>query len=229
MTPRPATGRVVSVNVVAELRPEPTNDSGVTAIDKRAVDGPVRVGRLALDGDHVEDVRNHGGADKAVYAYAVEDLARWADELGRDLPAGLFGENLTVEGLDLTGALVGERWRLGGDRDDAVVLEVRMPRIPCQTFARRMDEPHWVKRFGDRGDLGVYLSVVHEGTVRAGDPIEVVSRPSHDVAACDLFPITGVSSERLRAMLDEVDVAANVREVTAKAFAARSGAATTTG
>ena len=108
--------------------------------------------------------RHHGGDYQAVYAFAREELDWWAAQLGRELPDGMFGENLTTSGLDVDGALIGERWAVG----DEVVLEVCGPRIPCATFAARMGERGWVKRFTDVGRTGAYLSVVTGGTVRPG-------------------------------------------------------------
>ncbi|MBS2966776.1 MOSC domain-containing protein [Actinocrinis puniceicyclus] len=139
--------------------------------------GPKGVGGSGLAGDAVCDLRNHGGDDQAVYAYAREDLDWWERELGRELPAGMFGENLTTAGLDLTGALVGERWRVGG----RTLLQVTSPRIPCEVFAQKMDEAHWVKRFTEHGATGAYLRVVEPGPVRAGDPVTIEHRPGHQV------------------------------------------------
>ena len=185
--------QVTSVNVVHEVRPDAHNGTGRTAIDKRAVTGGVAVGAQGLAGDRQMDVEHHGGRDKAVYAYASEDVARWAAELGRDLTPGQFGENLTTSGLDVTGALVGERWRIGGP--DGVVVEVTQPRIPCATFKDWMGEARWVRRFTEHGAPGAYLRVVVEGAVTAGDEIEVVHRPGHGVSigACfvDLGPDVG--------------------------------------
>jgi MOSC domain-containing protein YiiM len=151
-----------------------------TAIDKRPVPGRVAVGPLGVAGDQQVSTRHHGGPDKAVYAYADEDVAHWAAELGRVLPAGSFGENLRTSGLDVTNALVGERWRVGGDA--GVVVEVTQPRIPCATFQAWLGEPRWVKRFTAHGAPGAYLRVVEEGTVAAGDGVEVVHRPTHGVS-----------------------------------------------
>lgn len=157
----------------------------VTGIDKRPVDGPLRLERLGVEGDSVLDTEHHGGPDKAVYVYAVEDLRWWAGMLGRDLPPGTFGENLTSEGLDVTGAVVGERWRVGGP--DGPLLEVRQPRIPCATFQRHLDERAWVRRFTEHGAPGAYCAVLEEGAVRAGDRVEIVHVPAHGVTLGEVF------------------------------------------
>jgi MOSC domain-containing protein YiiM len=137
--------KVLSVNV-GKPRPNPCKGLSATGIDKRPVDAPVAViapgpkgtGEVGLEGDRAYDVKHHGGLDQAVYAYAREDLDRWETELGRPLTNGIFGENLTTAGLDVNGALIGERWRIGLD----VVLEVSCPRIPCGTFQG------WLERDG---------------------------------------------------------------------------------
>uniref|UniRef100_A0AAU2K4Y1 MOSC domain-containing protein n=1 Tax=Streptomyces sp. NBC_00049 TaxID=2903617 RepID=A0AAU2K4Y1_9ACTN len=159
---------------------------GVTGIGKRPVPGPVRVfapGPKAtglgsgVEGDAVCHRRHHGGDHQAVYAYAREDLDWWEAELGRELPAGLFGENFTTSGIDLTTALLGDRWRVGAD----LVLEVASARIPCRTFQGALGESGWVKRFTREARPGAYLRVIEEGSVSPGDPIEIVHRPDHDV------------------------------------------------
>jgi MOSC domain-containing protein YiiM len=150
--------------------------SGMSSIDKRAVDGPVAVRRLGLDGDSQTDTANHGGPEQAVYAYAMEDLDDWAGLLDRELRPGQFGENLSTRGLDVTGALIGETWRIG-----SALLQVSRPRFPCVVFQNWLEEPHWVKRFTDDGRPGAYLRVLEEGALGAGDEIVVEDRPDHDV------------------------------------------------
>ncbi|WIB59344.1 MOSC domain-containing protein [Curtobacterium sp. MCLR17_007] len=199
---------------------------GVTAIDKRPVDGPVRVRPLGLHADVQADRKHHGGEDQAVYAYADEDAAVFAAMLDRPIAPGLFGENLRTSGIDVTGAVTGERWRVG----DTLVLEVTIPRIPCGTFARRMDVDKWVKRFAAEGRPGAYLRVVKSGPVAAGDPVVVVDRPEHGVTIGELF--SGVTPERAQAVLDEADGRALapkvLREVT-KALSRRSADVTPAG
>ncbi|HEV2452139.1 MAG TPA: MOSC domain-containing protein [Streptosporangiaceae bacterium] len=147
-----------------------------TAIDKRPVTGQVRVGLLGLDGDEQADLDDHGGPEQAVYAYAREDLDWWEGQLGRELRDGVFGENVTIEGLEVTGALIGETWRLG-----SAVVQVTSPRIPCSVFRGWMDEKGWVKRFAAAARPGAYLRVLRPGTVGAGSEAERLSRPERSV------------------------------------------------
>jgi MOSC domain-containing protein YiiM len=198
--------RLLTVNVVEKLIPGPKK-TGLTAIDKRPQPGRVRVGELGLAGDRVCDTENHGGPDLALYAYAEEDATWWAGQLDRDIPTGLFGENLRTEGLDVNGALLGEVWRIG----DEVEVMVRAPRIPCITFEHRMQEPHWVKRFHQARRPGAYLKVLREGTIGAGDPIGIVSRPDHEVTVALMF--AEQDPAKMQGMLDSgVDLMEELRD-----------------
>jgi MOSC domain-containing protein YiiM len=167
---------VESVNVG---RPRPIERKGeptTSAIWKQPVSGRVAVRGVNVDGDDQADRSVHGGPDQAVYAYAAEDTEWWAAELRRPLRPGAFGENLTTRGIDVTGALIGERWAIG-----TVVLQITAPRIPCWKLAKRMEDPRLVKRFAAAGRPGAYFRIVEEGELGAGDPIEVLERPDHDV------------------------------------------------
>jgi len=207
--------RLLTVNVVEELIPGP-KETGLTAIDKRPQGQRVSVGLLGLEGDRVCDTKNHGGPDQAVYCYSQEDADWWAGELGREIPSGLFGENLRTEGLDVTNALIGEVWRLG----ESVEVMVRAPRIPCITFQDRMQLKGWVKRFHQAGRPGAYLKVLQAGTIGAGDPIEILSRPDHEVTIADMF--AAQDSAKMQGMLNSgVDLMDELREV-AQRVAARS-------
>lgn len=147
--------------------------------------GPRRGGLgSGVVGDSVCDSKYHGGDDQAVYAYAREHLDHWAGELGRELTNGMFGENLTTSGVDLTACLIGERWTVG---DDGLLLEVTSPRTPCQTFARFLGIRGWIKTFTAAGMPGAYFRVIEPGTVRSGDPIEVEHRPDHAVTIGTVF------------------------------------------
>ncbi|GLF97629.1 MOSC domain-containing protein [Streptomyces yaizuensis] len=183
---------VLSVNV-GPTRPVPYSDRP-TGIDKRPVDGPVEVadpgpkgvGGSGLAGDMIGDKRHHGGSDQAVYAFAREDLDQWERELGRKLPDGSFGENLTTVGIEVSDALIGERWRIGAP-GTGVVLEVTDGRVPCRTFQGHLGEPGWVRRFTRHARSGAYLRVIEPGAVRAGDAVEIVHRPDHGVTASMAF------------------------------------------
>jgi MOSC domain-containing protein YiiM len=170
-------GKLVSVNVGRPRTVERAGTLVTTAIWKRPVSGRVAVRGVNLAGDEQADRSVHGGVDKAVYAYAREDYEWWGGELGTDSPEpGTFGENLTVSGLDLNAAEVGERWRVG-----SVLLEVSEPRFPCFKLGIRMGDPRFLKRFAASRRPGTYLRIVEEGDLGAGDAIEVVERPRHGV------------------------------------------------
>ena len=167
---------LVAVCVVHALRSD-SGYFGVTAIDKRPKSGAVKVTRYGLRGDVQADRKHHGGIDQALYAYGQDDADFWSEQLGRDLPAGWFGENLRIAGLDVNAARVGEVWRIG----ETVLVEVTYARAPCGTFARWVggdNERGWVKRFSDERRLGPYLKVLKTGSIAAGDEITVVSVPS---------------------------------------------------
>ena len=176
---------VTAVCIVHDLRRD-SGYFGVTAIDKRPLSGKVKVTRYGLRGDVQADRKHHGGIDKALYAYGQDDADFWADALGRELPAGWFGENLRIEGLDVNAARIGEVWRIG----DTVTVEVTMPRSPCQTFARWVggdQERGWVKRFAEERRLGPYLKVRKTGSIAAGDEITVVSVPEGAPTVAEVF------------------------------------------
>lgn len=202
---------VASVNV-GSAQPTEHSDVDRTGIDKRPVAGPVRVtvpgpGGSGLAGDVVCDTRFHGGETQAVYAFAREDLDEWAAGLGRVLADGVFGENLTTSGLDVTGAIVGERWRVG-----SVLLEVTAPRIPCRTFAGWLGEKGWIRTFTQRAAPGAYLRVVEEGHVQAGDEVAVVDRPGHGVTLGESFRALTTERELLPRLLVVESLAATARK-----------------
>jgi MOSC domain-containing protein YiiM len=198
-------GRIVSVNL-AVPQADAAKPTGLTGINKQPVDGPVAVRApgpkttglgSGLVGDRVFDVEHHGGDDQAVYAYAREDYDWWQAELGRPLTDGLFGENLTTVGVDVNGATIGERWRIGAD----LVLQTTFGRIPCATFQARMTEPHWVKTFTRQARPGAYLRVVEPGEIRATDAVEVIHRPAHGVTIAEGFRAWTLEPELLPRLL----------------------------
>jgi MOSC domain-containing protein YiiM len=189
----PLSGRIEAVCVSgADLLPLPGRRPNRSGIDKRPVAGRITVAGLGLAGDVQVNRKYHGGEGQAVYAYAQEDADWWATEIDRELPPGRFGENLRTTGLDLTGAVLGERWQVG-----TALLEVTAPRIPCANFARFWGVDQLVKRFTQHGASGAYLRVLRAGDVGAGDVVDVVHRPDHGVSAGLVFRATTTQKSRL--------------------------------
>jgi MOSC domain-containing protein YiiM len=178
--------RVLSVNV-GPVRPLEWNGRVVTTgIVKEPVPGRVALRGVNFAGDDQGNRTVHGGPDKAVYAYSREDYDFWRAEEGMETPPGLFGENLTVEGLDLSSAVVGERWSVG-----STVLEVAQPRLPCATLGLRVGDPTFPKRFQAALRPGAYLRVIEEGDVGAGDDLLVAHRPAHGITLRDMVRALG--------------------------------------
>jgi MOSC domain-containing protein YiiM len=159
-------GRLISVNVGVPKRIDTGRRIVETAIWKDPVEGRVKVRGVNLDGDRQADLTVHGGPDKAVYAYAIEETRSWEEELGRPLGPGAWGENLTTEGIDVSGAVLGERWRIG-----TALLEVVQPRLPCFKLALKMEDPTFVRRFAMASRPGAYLKIVEEGEIGVGDEV----------------------------------------------------------
>jgi MOSC domain-containing protein YiiM len=204
--------RLVSVNVgrprqISTRRGQPM----MSAIFKAPVEGRIRVEGVNLAGDDQADRSVHGGPEKAVYAYAREDIDWW-EHIHGDLPNGCFGENLTTEGIDVSGAILGERWRIG-----TTVLEVCQPRLPCSKLGIRFNDLRMVKAFARASRPGAYMRIVEEGELGTGDEIEVVSRPDHGVTlsfasdaclkdrslAAAVLAVPGLSQELRAELLDE--------------------------
>jgi MOSC domain-containing protein YiiM len=187
--------RVLSVNVgrpkqVSVRRGRPV----MSAIGKAPVSGRVRVAGVNVDGDDQADRTVHGGPDKAVYAYAHEDSLWWAARLAREVGPGMFGENLTLEGVDVSGAVIGERWRIG-----SVELQVCQPRLPCFKLGLRFGDPTMLKQFARAGRPGAYLRIQVEGELGAGDEVQLLDRPEHGVT---------IAQVSRAIMLDESELAA---------------------
>ena len=183
---------VLSVNVG---RPAPFRVGGRTLISafvKTPVTGLVAARGVNLEGDDQGDRKHHGGADQAVYAYAAEDAAWWGEQLGHPLAPAAFGENLTLAGVDVSGARIGEIWRIGGAE-----LRVAGPRVPCNKLATALGDPRLQKRFLHAGRPGAYLSIVGEGELQAGDDVESVHRPAHEVSVALVIEALLIDRSRL--------------------------------
>lgn len=210
---------LLSVNIASRQASAHT-DIGVTGIDKRPVTGPVEVrapgrkgvGGSGLIGDAVCDLRHHGGDDQAVYAFAREDLDYWQEELGRPLPGGVFGENLTTSGLEVSDALVGEQWQVG----DTVLLEVCAPRVPCRTFAGWLGERGWVRTFTRHARSGAYLRVLRPGMIEAGDEVLITHKPDHGITASTVFRAVTTAPELLPRLVDIDALPAEIRNMARK-------------
>lgn len=195
---------------VGRPTPNPHKDAAATGIEKQPVTGPVEVRNpgpkttglgSGLVGDFIGDGKHHGGSGQALYAFQREDLDRWAERLGRELPNGYFGENLTTVDLEVNDSLLGERWKIGPE----VVVQVTTPRIPCSTFRGWMGEKGWAKHFTADGRPGAYLSIVTPGVITAGDAIEVVHRPDHNITLSMAFLAITIQRELMPRLLEAGD------------------------
>jgi len=202
--------RLLSVNVGKPQAIDTGRRTVLTAIWKHPVHGRVRVRGVNLDGDDQADRTVHGGPDKAVYAYAIEETRSWERELGRELGPGAFGENLTTEGIDVSGALVGEHWRVG-----STLLEVVQPRLPCFKLGLRMNDPGFVRRFAHASRPGAYLRILEEGDLATGDKIVVgpASVPEHGVTVRLVFDAILRDHDLIPTVLEAPQLLPSLREL----------------
>jgi MOSC domain-containing protein YiiM len=196
--------RIVSVNLGVPREAEWEGRRFTTAIVKTPAAGPVALRGVNFAGDDQADRSVHGGPDKAVYAYAAEDYAWWEGELGTPLGPGTFGENLTTAAVDTSGAVVGERWRVG-----AAVLEVAGPRVPCYKLGWRMNDVHFIKRFGHALRPGAYLRIVEPGSVEPGSTVEVLARPEHGFTVREVSRIFFFEPRRVPELLTVPELSAS--------------------
>jgi MOSC domain-containing protein YiiM len=200
--------RVISINVTSVVHQgEWTGSEGRTGIDKRSVSGSIEFKNNGVAGDRIIDTNVHGGFHQAVYAYAIEDAKWWEKEIGEEIPAGRFGENLTTEGIDVNAALVGEKWKIG-----SVILEVSQPRIPCRVFAGFWKRATLIKDFTQAGRPGAYLRIIEEGTAQAGDVIEVIYKPDHKVSIKDLFSAKSGERSKINEIKDVPELSPEFKE-----------------
>ncbi len=199
-------GRVLSVNVGRPRIIEWLGRPETTSIWKSPVDGRIMVRGVNLDGDDQADREVHGGPDKAVYSYASEDTTWWEGRLGRSLGPAAFGENLTLEGVDVSGAMVGERWEIG-----SALFEVAQPRFPCWKLGARMNDPHFPDLFRAARRPGSYLRIIREGAVGAGDEVRIVCRPTHGMTLRDVVDIYDTERDRAPEFLDIPELAAGLK------------------
>ena len=173
---------VVSVNIGEKRILQWKERVETTGIFKIPTDEPVKVTKLGLEGDVVYDKKHHGGPDQAIYVYGGEDYKWWSEQLGKEIAPGTFGENLTISELESARFNVGDMLHIAD-----VTLQVSAPRIPCKTFAARMDDSLWVKKFRHAERPGLYCRVLKEGFVRAGDSVSVEKFTGETVSILDMF------------------------------------------
>jgi MOSC domain-containing protein YiiM len=158
-----------------------------TGIYKEPVEGEVTITKLGLEGDAVMDRKHHGGVDQAIYLYFADDYRWWSEQLGRELPPGTMGENFTIAGVEGRKVAVGDRFTM-----DEVVLEVTSHRTPCMTFARKMGDPGWAKRFHQAGRPGAYCRVVSPGALHSSEPVRYTPFAGERVTVAELMALDGV-------------------------------------
>ncbi len=174
--------KLLSINLGTEGTVQRKNYRERTGIFKLPVDGVVKLGKLGFADDLIVSEKHHGGPDQAVYIYGDADYDWWRNELGVDLVAGTFGENLTISELESATFAIGDILHVG-----EVTLQVTAPRIPCKTFAARMEDPQFVKKFRYAERPGLYCRVLKEGTVQAGDDVRVEKYTEETVTLLDCY------------------------------------------
>ena len=189
--------QVISINVGLPREFEYNGRLAKSAIWKSPIDGKVHAHGVNLEGDKQADLNAHGGYHKAVYAYAVEDISWWEKEIGRSIQHGQFGENLTLCGVQVNDALIGERWKIG-----EVILEVSEPRIPCWRFGVRMEDKTFPKKFTQAKRPGAYLRIIKEGTLEKGDKVEIIEKPNIKLSIRDVFEIYTQSHQNASRLLE---------------------------
>lgn len=191
---------LISINIGRERQQQRSDHIETTGIYKMPVDRPVEIKSLGIESDVICDKKNHGGPDQALYIYGGADYAWWSQEIGRELAPGTFGDNLTISDLESAAFNVGDFIHVG-----EVTLQVTAPRIPCGTFATRMEDPQWVKKFRAAERPGLYVRVVKEGVVKAGDSVTVEKFTGETVSILQVYRdhySKGYTEESLRRYLN---------------------------
>jgi len=195
---------VISVNVGLPRTVQWKGKAVSTGIFKAPVSGRIHLRTLNFDGDRQADLSVHGGPDKAVYVYPAEHYAFWHREFpDMTLPWGMFGENLTIEGLQEDTLQIGDRFHIGSTE-----VVATQPRLPCFKLGLRFGRDDIVKRFLASGRLGFYFKVVVEGEVAAGDPVLLAERASGSVAVSEITRLYARDKDDLAGLQRMVRIAA---------------------
>lgn len=173
---------LISVNIGKERTQQRKDFVETTGIYKLPVNKPIEIKSFGIEGDAICDKKNHGGPDQAIYVYGEVDYAWWSEELGREIAPGTFGDNLTISGLQSARFNVGDYLHIGD-----VTLQVTSPRIPCGTFAARMEDPQWVKKFRQAERPGLYCRVIKEGIVKAGDSVSIEKYTGETISILQMY------------------------------------------
>jgi len=192
--------KLISINIGKERTQQRKDFVETTGIYKMPVDRPVEIKLLGIDGDAICDTKSHGGVDQALYVYGGGDYAWWSEELGKEILPGTFGENLTIGELESAEFNVGDYLHVG-----EVTLQVTSPRIPCDTFATRMSDPQWVKKFRAAERPGLYVRIIKQGVINAGDEVTVEKYTDETISILEMYRehyIKNKSEESLRRHLN---------------------------
>jgi MOSC domain-containing protein YiiM len=171
-----------SVNLGQERTLQRKDHIEQTGIFKLPTYGSVKMTKLGLEGDVIVSKKHHGGPDQAIYIYGGADYAWWSNELEKEILPGTFGDNLTIRELESAQFNVGDTLHIGD-----VTLQVTAPRIPCGTFAARMEDPQWVKRFRYAEKPGLYCRVLREGSIRQGDVVSIEKYTGETISILQMF------------------------------------------
>ena len=174
--------KLTSINIGKEQTQQRKDFIETTGIYKMPVNEPVKIKSLGIDGDAICDVKSHGGVDQALYIYGGADYAWWSNELGKEPAPGTFGDNLTISDLESAQFNVGDYLHIG-----EVTLQVTAPRIPCNTFATRMGDPQWVKKFRAAERPGLYVRIIKEGVIQAGNEVRVEKYAGETISILQMY------------------------------------------
>lgn len=174
--------KLISINIGSKRTLQRKNGNENTGIFKLPVDGSVKIEKLGIKSDFIASTKHHGGPDQAIYIYGLADYQWWSKELGREIPPGTFGENLTISELESADFNIGDFLHI-----EEVTLQITAPRIPCGTFASRMEDPAWVKKFRQAERPGLYCRVMREGFVSTGDLVSVEKYNEKTLSVLEMY------------------------------------------
>jgi len=174
--------KLISINIGKAQQQQHNDYIETTGIYKMPVDEPVEIRSLGIEADTICDTKHHGGVDQAIYVYGGADYAWWVEQEGKEIAPGTFGDNMIISDLESADFNVGDYIHVG-----EVTLQVTSPRIPCGTFAWRMRDPQWLKKFRAAERPGLYCRVTKEGVVKAGDPVTVEKYTGETISILEMY------------------------------------------